>query len=111
MSEPTEIQDTDATRIRLVNSNGDILFEEEAVYIDDLLSQAQDGIDIGEDKQAVRKWLPKFRGSLENQFECTLGDTDAYFIAREATSVMWSLKKKFDNMSTLSTSTESTPST
>ena len=110
MPEPTVEQNTDATRVRLVNNSGDTLFEEEAVYIDDLLSQAQEGVDLADDRQAVRKWLPKFRDYLESEFDCNIGDTDAYFVAREATSVMWTLKKKFDNMSTSSTSTESMPS-
>tara|TARA_R110002020_G_scaffold62712_7_gene167510 strand:+ start:567 stop:902 length:336 start_codon:yes stop_codon:yes gene_type:complete len=110
MTEPTVAQNADATRVRLVNNEGDVLFEEEAVYIDDLLSQAQEGIDVAGDKQAVRKWLPRFRDYLQDQFDCDLGDTDAYFVAREATSVMWTLKKKFDSMLTSSTSTESTPS-
>ena len=110
MSEPKTFQLPDATKIRLLDSDGTVVLETEAVYIDDLLSQAQENIDVTEDKEAVNKWLPKFRKLLITKLKCDLGDTEAYFVAREATSVMWSLKKKFDNIPTLSTSSESTPS-
>ncbi len=110
MSEPKTFQLPDATRIRLLDSDGKTVFEEEAVYIDDLLSQAQEDVDVDDDKDAVKKWLPKFKELLVANLACDLGDTEAYFIAREATSVMWSLKKKFDDVQTLSTSLESTPS-
>ena len=110
MSEPKTFQLPDATRIRLLDSDGKTVFEEEAVYLDDLLSQAQEDVDVDDDKDAVKKWLPKFKELLVANLACDLGDTEAYFIAREATSVMWSLKKKFDDALTSSTSSESTPS-
>ncbi len=110
MSEPKTFQLPDATKIRLVDSEGNVVLETEAIYIDELLSQAQEDIDVTEDKEAVNKWLPKFKQLLATKLECDLGDTEAYFVAREATNVMWSLKKKFDVIQTSSISTESTPS-
>ncbi|MGB0762313.1 MAG: hypothetical protein ACPGO0_00065 [Acidimicrobiales bacterium] len=110
MSEPKTFQLPDATKIRLVSSDGEVLFEEEAIYIDDLLSKAQEDVDVSGDSDAVNKWLPKFKELLSAKFDYDLGDTEAYFIAREATSVMWSLKKKFDNTRMSLMSSESMPS-
>ena len=97
MSEPKTFEIPEATCIRLVNPEGDTILESEVVYIDDLLSKAQEGVDSSSDKSVVQEWLPKFKELLDDHFECELADTDAYFIAREATKVMWSIKKKFDS--------------
>ena len=77
MSEPKTFQLPDATRIRLLDSDGKTVFEEEAVYLDDLLSQAQEDVDVDDDKDAVKKWLPKFKELLVANLACDLGDTEA----------------------------------
>lgn len=110
MSQAKTFQIPSAARVQFVDSDGKTMFEEEVIYLDDLLSQAQEGIDVESDEKAVSKWLPIFKQLLKDNFECELGDTEAYFVARESSNMMWDLKKKFDDTQTLSTSTESTPS-
>ena len=110
MSKPEIIAPPEATNIRLVDNEGNVILESEAIYIDTILSKAQEDVDVVEDDNAIEKWLPNFKAALGEKFGCNLGDTDAYFIAREATRIMWNLKKKFEQQLTSSTSTESTPS-
>tara|TARA_Y100000310_G_C20661506_1_gene805052 strand:+ start:1893 stop:2222 length:330 start_codon:yes stop_codon:yes gene_type:complete len=100
---------SDTTTIRLVDNEDNTLLEAEIIYLDEMLSKAQKGVDLKED-DAIAKWLPLFKTAINERFGCEVSDTDAYFVAREAASVMWDLKKKFDSIPTLQPPTESTPS-
>ena len=101
---------SETTTIRLVDKEDNTLLEAEIIYLDEMLSKAQSGVDLQKDPDAISKWLPLFKTAINERFGCEISDTDAYFVARESASVMWDLKKKFDNIPTLQPPTESTPS-
>ena len=91
------------------NEEGDVLLEEEVIFIDHLVSRSQDGVDM-EDENSVLLWLPKFTALVHEHYDCELSSTDAFFIAREATRLMWDIKKKYVNMLMSQQPTESIPS-
>lgn len=100
------------SRIRLVDTEDNLIFEDEVIYIDHLLSLAQRGADL-EDDNSVCLWLPLFteRLNAHYQTEIEVDETTAFFIAKEAVRLMWAIKKKCDSTLTLQEFTESTPST
>tara|TARA_R100001163_G_C5068498_1_gene208952 strand:- start:2060 stop:2398 length:339 start_codon:yes stop_codon:yes gene_type:complete len=91
------------------DEEGNVLLEEEVIYIDHLVSRAQDGVNI-EDENSVLQWLPKFTALVHEHYDCELSSTDAFFVAREATKLMWDIKKKYVSMLMSQQPTESTPS-
>jgi len=95
--------------LEVKNEAGDVLMEAEVIYIDHLVSLAQQDMETGDEK-AVLIWLPKFRDLVHEMFDCELSSTDAFFVAKEATKLMWEVKKKYASMLTLQEPTESTPS-
>tara|TARA_R110002167_G_scaffold306461_4_gene511108 strand:- start:1159 stop:1491 length:333 start_codon:yes stop_codon:yes gene_type:complete len=95
--------------LEVKNESGDVLLEAEVIYIDHLVSLAQQDIETGDDK-AVLVWLPKFRDLVHEMFDCELSSTDAFYVARKATELMWEVKKKYASMLTSQQPTESTPS-
>jgi len=99
------------SRIRLVDSEDNLIFEDEVIYIDHLLSLAQRGTDL-EDESSVHLWLPLFTERLNDHYqtETEVNETTAFFIAKEAVRLMWVIKKKCDSTLTLQELTESTPS-
>jgi len=86
-------------KIRLEDTEGNLMFEAEALYLDHLLANAQEGIDLT-DENAVVGWLPKFSSLVNETFDVTVSDTDCFFIAKECVKLMWDLKKKYEAMST-----------
>lgn len=95
--------------LEVKNEAGDILLEAEVIYIDHLVSLSQQDMKPDDDK-AVLVWLPKFRDLIHEMFDCELSSTDAFYIAKSATTLMWEVKKKYASMSTLQQPMESTPS-
>jgi len=95
--------------LEVKNEAGDVLLEAEVIYIDHLVSLSQQDIKADDDK-AVLVWLPKFRDLVHEMFDCELSSTDAFYVAKEATKLMWEVKKKYASMLTSQQPTESTPS-
>ena len=95
--------------LEVKNEAGDVLLEAEVIYIDHLVSLAQQDMEMGDEK-AVLIWLPKFRDLVHEMFDYELSSTDAFYVARAATKLMWEVKKKYASMSTSQEPTESTPS-
>ena len=91
------------------DEEGNLLLEAEVIYIDHLVSLSQKGVNI-EDENSILQWLPKFTDLIHEHYDCELSSTDAFFIAREATKLMWDVKKKYVNMLMSQQPTESTPS-
>ena len=98
------------TRIRVVDSEENLLFEDDVIYIDHLLSIAQQDVDM-EHEEAVLKWLPVFTDRVKDHYSADLTETSAFYIAREAARLMWDIKKKYDSTLTSPESTESIHST
>jgi hypothetical protein len=97
------------SRICLKDEEDNILFEDEVIYIDHLLSLSQGTVDMG-DEEAVCRWLPVFTERLNRYYKIEIGETGAFYVAREASRLMWEIKKKYDSKLTFAESTESTPS-
>ena len=95
--------------LEVKNEAGDVLLEAEVIYIDHLVSLAQQDMEASDEK-AVLTWLPKFRDLVHETFDCELSSTDAFFVAKEATKLMWEVKKKYASMLMSQEPTESTPS-
>jgi len=93
------------TRICLEDEEGNALFEDEIVFIDHLLSSAQEGLELASD-DAIYVWLPLFTEKMNTRYDLELSETNAFYIAREASRLMWLIKKKYDSTLKLQESTE-----
>ena len=93
------------TKIRVQNPEGDVLFEDDVIIIDHLLSLAQREVNM-DDEDSISKWLPIFTSRINSHYKVDLGSTTAFYIAKEASSLMWELKKNYDSTLTLQESTE-----
>ena len=93
------------TRIRVQDPEENLLFEDDVIYIDHLLSLAQKDVDM-EDEESVLTWLPLFSDKMKTHYSIDLTETTAFYIAREAARLMWVIKKKYDSTLTLQESTE-----
>lgn len=98
MSEVTTIVSPEVNyKLRLANGEGETILEAEVIYLDHLLAQAQNGIDL-KDESSVTEWLPIFTSKLNEVFSTEISDTDGFFLAKESVRLMWDLKKKYDTM-------------
>ena len=93
------------SRIRLVDTEDNLIFEDAVVYIDHILSIAQGDVDVL-DEEAVHVWLPSFTNRLNEHYSVSVTATTAFYIAREAARLMWVIKKKYDSTLTLQESME-----
>ena len=79
------------------------------IYIDHLLSISQKDVDLSDD-ESVCIWLPRFTKRLNTYYGVEVTETGAFYVAKEASRLMWAIKKKYDSTLTLQEFTESTPS-
>ena len=89
--------------------SGEVLFQEEAIYIDQLLGNCQRGRDL-DAPDSIRQWLPLFTQEINRIHNVELTDTTCYLIALETTRQIQELKKSFAQMQTSQPVTESIPS-
>lgn len=93
------------SRIRVQDTEDNLIFEDDVVYIDHILSTCQTDIDLEAD-DAIQRWLPAFTTKLNDHYNTSMTATTAYYIAREAARLMWVIKKKYDSTLTLQESME-----
>ena len=89
------------SRIRVQDTEDNLIFEDDVVYIDHILSVAQGDVDVL-DEEAVHVWLHR----LNEHYDVDVTATTAFYVAREAARLMWVIKKKYDSTLTLQESTE-----
>tara|TARA_R110002020_G_scaffold46520_6_gene132294 strand:+ start:926 stop:1243 length:318 start_codon:yes stop_codon:yes gene_type:complete len=93
------------SRIRVQDTEDNLIFEDDVVYIDHILSTCQTDVDLEED-DAIQRWLPAFTNRLNEHYSVSVTATTAFYIAREAARLMWVIKKKYDSTLTLQESME-----
>lgn len=96
----------DVTTIKVENSKGETVFEDEAIYLDEMLAEAQEGIDVNKS----RAWIPKFQQLINAKHSCNLSETHAFVIACKTSNVVSDLKKTAAFNPESQTSMESIPS-
>lgn len=91
------------TRLRLERPDGTLILAEEVVYLDTLLAQAQEETDI----KHIATWLERFGSILRQKYECDITDSEAFFLAKQISSLMNEVKKNFNDISISQLSTGS----
>lgn len=97
------------TVVHFVNDKGEIVAQAELIDLDSRLRQSTRDLDLKkpEDRE---KWMARFADSLSQAISRPVSGTIAALIADEITKQLKELKKSFENISKLPSSTESTPS-
>ena len=93
------------SRIKLVTKAGDTLLEEDVIYLDGLLVDAQTAT-----SKQMSHWLPYYTEAINQKYNCNLPPTEIFFLAGKVCSLMAELKKSFDDTLMLQEYTDSTPS-
>lgn len=83
-----------ATKLKITNDNGEVLLEEEIVYLDIALADTQKGCkDLSKE---MKTWLPKWAAHLSEKMGIEVSETHAYYIATEINKQGKLLKKSFN---------------
>lgn len=88
---------------------GKVLLEAEAIYLDGLIAQAQEGVNV-EDSSGLESWVPTFKALIKEKYQADLDDTTCYLVALETVSKIQELKKSLNKTQTSQQPTVSTHS-
>ena len=95
----TSVAQLDSTVINYTDKEGNTLFEIDVIYVDQLLAQCQEGIDV-KDRSKTIQWLEPFTARLSERTGHTIDPTNAYLIAIAAINTMQELKKRIGSLLT-----------
>ncbi len=82
----------EAVTFTVRDPQGNVLFEEEALYLESLLVEAQEGTNP-EDPTQRDQWLPNYTKVINAKYGCEISDTHAYALAVKVCDVANELKK------------------
>lgn len=82
----------DVTTVDVKDSAGNMIFSMEALFLDEMLAESQEGVDLNVANH-VPLWLPNFTRLVNSQNGTQLSQTHCLLIAQRASQMVAHLKK------------------